>query len=101
MVVEQIDIVGPPALEAEGDPPVARHRDTPQTGQISFERVQSSARIDREIARFRNPVEDRQDPPDLVGALRRNAAAIIPLPQPSQALVPEAVDCHAFMESVK
>jgi hypothetical protein len=97
VVVDEIDIEGSSLLEAEDDPPVARDGDAPEPRQIADEGMQPPAGIERHLPWLPDPVQDRQDTPDLVGTLRRHPAPVTVLPQPPQTLVPEAADSHGMM----
>ncbi len=91
MIIDQVDVEGVLAVEAENDAPVGAQRDRPKTLQVSLQRMQAKAR-NRHVLRTARLVQAGQDAGDLVGVLRVEFAAVVILEQPPQSLVPETQD---------
>ena len=94
MIIDQIHVAGVDALEAEYDPPVARHSDRPEARAIALQRMQSEAgQVHvRGFGRFVEAGEDALDPGD---RFRRHPPPVPLLVQEPEPLVAEIPD-HRF-----
>lgn len=88
VVVLVVHLVAVPAVEAEGDPPVAIHVDGPLPSPASFERMQPQARS-VEIPDASRNLEPSQNPTDLRNVVRVQPSCIPSLKEPLQPAVLE------------
>lgn len=89
MVVDQINIVHVPFLEAEDDAPVRPDSHAPETLEVACETVQSEA-WQVHVLRPPDAIQHEEDVFESLKQIRVDALGLALLKQPFQSLVPEA-----------
>ena len=89
MIIDQLDIEGVFACEAENNPPICPHGHRPEAVQVALQRVEA---VPREIERLRRSgrIENRKNSFDSVQQIGAYAASVATLVQALQASVLEA-----------
>jgi hypothetical protein len=91
MIVDQIDVVGVAAIEAEDSTPVGSYGHSPEPGQVALERVQpETGQV--HLADLVSFIETRENALDLVDLIRPELAPIAFLIQPPQSAMLKAPD---------
>jgi hypothetical protein len=88
VVIDIINISRASAFKTKYDPPVGANSDTPESGEIAPQRVQSKPN-DIHVLRPGRRIQTRQDPCDFRDMLRVQPTAVIVLVEPTQTAMPE------------
>jgi len=94
MVVHKIDLPGVAAPKAEYDAPVGGDADGPSVGQ-GPDGVQTETGM-AQVAGMLGHGQQSEDTPYPFEVSRRQATAIVPLPEPLQTAMPEGLDGHGL-----